>query len=150
MMRVGGGAPGAAQRRCSDPSGLSSLCPVGYYGSMSRSVSVAVDHDPLFSQIAEAVRLHAKGVTKALLFGSFARGEAKNASDIDILLVWPADVDEDSQWDEAIEMAHRVDKITNRVCLPLMYTEDEYRQLPQRYPQLAENIARDSIDLLKS
>ncbi len=120
-----------------------------YDGNMGRSVPVAVDYDALFSKIAEVVRNHARGVTKALIFGSLARGEPEDTSDVDILLVWPTDVDEDSQWDAAMETAYRVDRVTDRVCLPLIYTEDEYRRLPQRHPHLAENVARDSIDLLQ-
>lgn len=116
---------------------------------MSQSVPVLADQDGLFSRIAEIVRGHAKGLTTALLFGSLARGEAEDAGDVDILLVWSDDVDEDSQWEAAMEMAHRVDRVTDRVCLPLIYTEDEYRRLPQRHPQLAKNVARDGIDLLR-
>lgn len=114
---------------------------------MSVPVST-IDYDTLFAEIAEVVKAHARGVVKALLFGSFARRDAEETSDVDILLVWPAHDDEDSQWDAAMNMAHHIDVITARTCLPLIYTEDEYRRMSERSPELAENVARDGIDLL--
>jgi predicted nucleotidyltransferase len=39
-----------------------------------------------------------------IVFGSFARGEADGASDIDVVLVRPADVDdEEDGWGESVE-----------------------------------------------
>ena len=119
---------------------------------MMRTVSgliLATDYDALFAEIAELVRVHVQGVVKALLFGSLARREAEASSDVDILLVWPAHDDEDSYWDAAMDMAHHVDVMTNRTCLPLIYTEDEYRRISQRHPELVESINRDAVDLLK-
>ena len=58
---------------------------------MSQTLPVVVDCDSLFSKVAEVVRSNAKGAIKELLFGSLARREANKDSDVDLLLVWPAD-----------------------------------------------------------
>ena len=115
---------------------------------MSQTLPVVVDYDSLFSKVAEVVRSNAKGAIKALLFGSLARREANKDSDVDLLLVWPADGDADYQWEASMETAYRVDRIADMHCLPLVYTEDDYRRMPQRYPHLAESLSRDGIDLL--
>lgn len=111
----------------------------------------ALDHIPYetdFARIADIVRTHARGTVKALLFGSVARREARESSDVDLLLVWPADVDEDDQWEASRETARHVDRVTQRMCLPLIFTEDEYRELPRSSPHLAEALSRDAIDLM--
>ena len=115
---------------------------------MSQTLPVVVDCDSLFSKVAEVVRSNAKGAIKELLFGSLARREANKDSDVDLLLVWPADGDADYQWEASMETAYRVDRIADMHCLPLVYTEDDYRRMPQRYPHLAESLSRDGIDLL--
>ena len=115
---------------------------------MNGPALASLDYDLLFAKIAEAVRTHATGVSRAVLFGSLARREADTSSDVDLLLVWPSDVDEDVRWDVAIETAHHVDKVAERVCLPFIYAEDEFGQLSRRNPQFAESISRDGIDLL--
>ena len=115
---------------------------------MSRTLPAAVDYDRLFSEVAEVVRTSAKGVTKALLFGSLARREAGEDSDVDLLLVWPADGDADHQWEVSMETGYLVDRATDMHCLPLVYTETDFDLMPQRYPHLAESLSRDGIDLL--
>ena len=115
---------------------------------MSRTLPAAVDYDRLFSEVAEVVRTSVKGVTKALLFGSLAPREAGEDSDVDLLLVWPADGDADHQWEVSMETGYLVDRATAMHCLPFVYTEADYDLMPQRHPHLAESLSRDGIDLL--
>ena len=105
--------------------------------------------DDLPARVADVVRRHASGVSKALLFGSVTRGEAGPDSDIDLVLVWPADTDESARWDASTDIAVRMTRFTGNPCIPLVYTESEYADLPRRAPAFAKSLARDGIDLLE-
>ena len=97
------------------------------------------------ARIASAVRDHAHGVSRAILFGSVARGEERPDSDVDLLLVWPDDTDDDARWDTSMRVAQIVDDVAGRVCIPLVYTHNEYEHLS---PGLASSLERDGVDLL--
>ena len=99
----------------------------------------------LTDRIASAVRAHAHGVSRAILFGSVARGEDRPGSDVDVVLVWPDAVDEDTRWDDSMRIAQIVDSVAGRVCIPLVYTDREYEHLSDG---LASSLARDGVDLL--
>ncbi len=99
-------------------------------------------YEALLAQIARVVNSRAKGAVKVLLFGSIARRDAQESSDVDLLLVWPASIDEDEQWEASREIAHGINQATQRVCLPLIYTEDEYCDMPRSSPRLAEALSR--------
>lgn len=116
---------------------------------MADGVLEGVPYETVYARIAEIVRIHARGVVKALLFGSVARREAQETSDIDLLLVWPTDMDEDDQWEASREAARRVDRATQRLCFPLICTEDEYSDFPRKSPHLAEALSQDGIDLMR-
>ena len=115
---------------------------------MSRTDLSDVSYDALIDRIAEVVRSHAKGALKALLFGSVARREADPASDVDILLVWPPITDEDTLRFAAFETANSINSITNRRCIPLIFSEDEYLEIPKASPAFADALSQDAIDLL--
>ncbi len=97
------------------------------------------------ARIASAVRDHADGVSRAILFGSVARGEERPDSDVDLLLVWPDNSDDDARWDISMRVAQIVDDVAGRVCIPLVYTHNEYEHLSSG---LAGSLDRDGIDLL--
>ena len=96
------------------------------------------------ARIASAVRDHADGVFRAILFGSVARGEERPDSDVDLLLVWPDNSDDDARWDTSMRVAQIVDDVAGRVCIPLVYTHNEYEHLSSG---LASSLDRDGIDL---
>lgn len=62
--------------------------------------------------------------------------------------MWRADIGEDDQWEASRETARHVNRATHALCLPLVLTEDEYRELPLQSPRLAEALSRDGIDLM--
>ena len=101
--------------------------------------------ESLTARIAAVVRERAVGVSRAILFGSIARGEARPDSDVDLLLVWPDNTDEDARWDTAMGTAQAVDGVAGRVCIPLVYTDYEYARLSAPF---ADSVTRDGIDLL--
>lgn len=100
------------------------------------------------TSISEAIRAHAPGASRALLFGSVARREATSRSDIDLLVVWPDTTEESARWSAAADIAVAVTRLTGNPCTPLVYTEGEYAGLPERAPGFAASLERDAIDLL--
>ena len=101
----------------------------------------------LSRQIALAVQRHADGVSRAILFGSVARGDEGPESDVDLLLVWPDSTDEDTRWDRSMRIARIVDAVVGKVCIPLIYTDREYEGIS---PALSTSLQRDGVDLLSS
>jgi predicted nucleotidyltransferase len=61
-------------------------------------------------------------LTRAVLFGSYARGEYTAASDVDVLLVY-----EGEERPDAYALSKRILKI--RRLEPHLYTEDQYRAM---------------------
>lgn len=110
---------------------------------------VADQHDEVWEEIGEAVRTHATGAVEALLFGSVARREDVAGSDVDIILVWPSGTDEDTIRIAAFETGCGVSEITGYPCIPLIFTEEEYRDIPKRSPEFADALTRDGICLLR-
>ena len=76
-------------------------------------------------RIAAAGRSYAHGASRAILFGSVARGEEHRDRDVDLLLVWPSVIDEDTRWDASMRIARVVDDVAGRVCIPLVYTDQD-------------------------
>lgn len=100
------------------------------------------------ARLGEAVRTHAPGVVEALLFGSVARREDRAGSDVDILLVWPNGTDDDTLLVGSFETGRAIGEIIGRPCIPLNFTEGDYRNIPQRSPGFAAALERDGIRLL--
>ena len=101
----------------------------------------------LIARIAAAVRTSgdARSLSRAVLFGSVARGEHHTRSDVDIALVWPDGADEESCLDAAIRIGINVEAAADRLCIPLPYTESEYGGLSAG---LTSALEADGIDLL--
>lgn len=104
--------------------------------------------DTMPDRIAEAVRAQVPGVSRAVLFGSVARREARAESDVDLLLIWPDHIDEDSRWSGSLAIADRVEQLTGNTCLPMVHTESTYEQVSETAPRFARSLAQDAIDLL--
>ncbi|MEX2278540.1 MAG: nucleotidyltransferase domain-containing protein [Acidimicrobiia bacterium] len=101
--------------------------------------------DELIDRIATIVTEEAPGVRRAILFGSLARGNADEESDIDIALIWP---DEEQQESAQQNIAVRVDSLTGNACRLLHYTEEEFATLAERTPELYAAFESEGIDLL--
>lgn len=85
----------------------------------------------------------------ASLFGSAARGDGDASSDIDLLIVRPADVDpEDLLWrDQLDELAHRVRRWTGNNAGIAEVSEGELPRLRKDRPPVAEEVSKDAVDL---
>src|SRR5436190_11378354 len=92
---------GLVQRREAPPSALFSLVDEHVGARAVRALSRA--REAVLKELGElAAEINPRPVS-TIAFGSFARGEADEASDIDILLVRPDDGDDDDRWVSAVE-----------------------------------------------
>lgn len=85
----------------------------------------------------------------ASLFGSFARGEGNAASDIDLLVVRPKDIDvEDERWnDQLFELGERVRDWTGNPAGTVQISETDLPRLRQERPPIVEDVVAQAIDL---
>ena len=108
--------------------------------------------DTMPSRIAEVMRPHLKGASKALLFGSVARWQADSESDIDLILVWPDDYDKDP-WDAKDTISEALSRFTGNPCNTLLFTESEFEKecgpWLEREPDFPD-LPRTTLDLLNN
>ncbi len=73
--------------------------------------SASADTLPEIQQIEPIIRelCHKEHVVALLLFGSVARGQARNTSDIDLCIVTPADIPQSERWDLLSYGSERID-----------------------------------------
>lgn len=101
----------------------------------------------LLRRLVDIVAEEAPTAQRAILFGSLARGDANEESDIDIALVWN---DDTTQRDRDEDIAPRVYQLTGNECRLLHYTTSEFNRLPETSPSLYANIDAEGIDLLET
>jgi predicted nucleotidyltransferase len=85
----------------------------------------------------------------ASLFGSAARGDGDTSSDIDLLIVRPANLDpEDATWrDQLDELADSVRRWTGNNAGIAEVAEDELPRLRKDRPPVVEEVSEDAVDL---
>ena len=85
----------------------------------------------------------------ASLFGSAARGDGDTSSDIDLLIVRPADLDpEDANWrDQLDELADSVRRWTGNNAGIAEVSEGELPRLRKDRPPVVEEVSEDAVDL---
>jgi len=85
----------------------------------------------------------------ASVFGSYARGEGNAASDIDLLVVRPKEIDiEDEQWrDQLFELRERVRDWTGNPAGTIEISEAELPRLRKERPPVIEEVITQAIDL---
>ncbi len=86
----------------------------------------------------------------ASLFGSAARGDGDASSDIDLLIVRPADVDpDDSTWrDQLDRLADLVRRWTGNNTGIAEVPEGELPRLRKDRPPIVEEVGEDAVDLV--
>ena len=115
-------------------------------GSVTRLAGV---RNELRTSLAAIVVDAAPWAVRAILFGSFARGDADDRSDIDLLLVYPDAPDaDDGPAHDAV--ATRIRRLTGNACNVLVYGIAEFEALPNRAPDLHAALDAEGIDLLDS
>lgn len=98
--------------------------------------------------IGAVVQDEAPSLRRALLFGSLARGEADDQSDVDLLLVWPDDTLEATRIESGAAIERRIKSLLGNECRALHYSSTEFDNLDQTAADLAKAVDEDSIDLL--
>ena len=90
-------------------------------------LDLAAVPDSVVSELGRAAAALAAPPVSVILFGSFARGEAGRESDLDVVFVRPAGLDEDDdQWADGIERwRSEVQSITGNPVEVLEVAEDE-------------------------
>ena len=102
--------------------------------------------DVIIRKITEIIREEAPFAVYACLFGSAARGNDHPRSDVDLLIVWPDDIDMDER--DVSEISARVRELTGNPCEPFTLSEREFGQLDRTAPALAIELRDDAITLL--
>ena len=103
---------------------------------------LATIREQLIERLRQDLRTWRPTPTIAVLFGSAARCEASAESDLDVLLVRPAQVDpDDPAWRERVgQLEHAATRWTGNDARVLEYGEDELRDADR------EPIFRDILD----
>jgi predicted nucleotidyltransferase len=84
----------------------------------------------------------------ASVFGSFARGDADEQSDLDLLLLASTD-DDELQWDAQIdELAARVERWTGNRCSCMVFTTERVRQLAIQREPVVDNWMKDGLVII--
>jgi Nucleotidyltransferase domain len=82
------------------------------------------------------------------VFGSFARGEASEESDIDLLLIASTDQDV-TEWESAIELIERTVRLwTGNRCSCMVFSLEQVRELFAQREPIFDNWAADGVLLL--
>jgi len=136
---------GMVERREVPPSSLFRL--VEEHVASRAVLALAGARRAVFEQIGRAAGALAPPPISLILFGSFARGDARTDSDIDVVVVRPAGVAEDDKvWDASVEawlrQARRISG--NRIEIVEVSEREIARLLKGRKP-LWSGVARDGV-----
>lgn len=101
----------------------------------------------LLEAMTEHIRNWAIPTEGAWMFGSAARGDGDEASDIDVLVLRPDPVDQDA-WDDQVErFGAAVSAWTGNRCQIVEYTGSEFVDLTGRDDRLTVDLRADAVDL---
>ena len=106
----------------------------------------------LWSRIAEHANGWAKSPDGVVVFGSAARADGSTASDIDLLVIRPANVGvDDPDWHANVtDLAARVTRWTGNPCEILDRSSDELRSMAATRERLLGEIRRDGRAIVGS
>ena len=79
------------------------------------------------------------------LFGSVARGDGSAESDVDVLVVRPARVDEDVWTNQMMELSRRVRAWTGNACEILEFTKRDLEALARKKDRLITSLKKDVV-----
>ncbi len=101
----------------------------------------------LAAAYADAVRAHfGERLRRIRLFGSAARGDWSNASDIDVLVLLDRITSEDTEW--LVRQGLRMGILSQGILLqPIPMAESQFRHLLDRERAFALEVERYGIDL---
>lgn len=110
-------------------------------------VQLAAQRDELLRRISEAVATWPTQPSAVWLFGSAARGDGAEHSDIDLLVLRPDDVDDnDPRWNDLIDgLSEKVTRWTGNDCQIAEYSESRFAELVLDGERLVSDLRRDAI-----
>ena len=138
---------GLVERRDAGSSALVRLSRANEAGKLVLKLAALPD------TVAQAMRDAAAGITpppaSVRIFGSFARGQAGEDSDIDVLVVRPAAAEGDPRWERTLgEWSDTAARIAGNPLNLLVVSEVELPQLARRKRSVWDNIIRQGVTLL--
>jgi predicted nucleotidyltransferase len=83
---------------------------------------------------------------KLILFGSRARGDAGQYSDIDVVVVLKDDADE-QDFDYVSDCAWEAGFEYGIVIVPVVFTKNEWENGPERYSLLAQAVEKEGVPI---
>lgn len=113
---------------------------------VERVVSPVFEAEQTMAELLEAElkSTFAEKTRSIVLFGSYARGEQDEASDVDVVLV-SLEGEKDQLGSAAEAYESRFRRRFGATLSPLIYSQEEARELPQRAPSLFDAIVRDAV-----
>ena len=118
---------------------------------MPKNIGIAAGWDPderkWLEEFLTAVKAkHARTVKDVVIYGSKARGDWHEASDIDVLLIL-ADDREDER--ETVEnLAYDLSVTADALPLLITMTDSEWKRLGETEPAFHRAVARDGVSVL--
>lgn len=141
---------GMIERREAPPSALFAMVEDHVAAQTVRALSRC--RDAVLEELRVLVRRMRPTPTSAVVFGSFARGQADAASDLDIVLVRPAGIGEgDESWSASLdEFRASVRRLTGNAVATLEVGESEASRRLRRRTPLWTEVLRDGVTVFGS
>jgi len=136
---------GMVERRELPPSSLFRL--VNEHVASRAVLALAGARRTVLEQVGRAAGALASPPVSVILFGSFARGDARSGSDIDVVIVRPAAVAEENEaWASGLEAwRQHARRITGNRIEIVEVSEREIARLLQGREPLWSDVARDGV-----
>ena len=136
---------GMVERRELPPSSLFRL--VNEHVASRAVLALAGARRTVLDQVGRAAGALASPPVSVILFGSFARGDARSGSDIDVVIVRPAAVAEENEaWASGLEAwRQHARRITGNRIEIVEVSEREIARLLQGREPLWSDVARDGV-----
>ena len=136
---------GMVERRELPPSSLFRL--VNEHVASRAVLALAGARRTVLEQVGRAAGALASPPVSVILFGSFARGDARSGSDIDVVIVRPAAVAEENEaWASGLETwRQHARRITGNRIEIVEVSEREIARLLQGREPLWSDVARDGV-----
>jgi predicted nucleotidyltransferase len=98
--------------------------------------------DPIAALTKTAAQIAGEDVEAVIVFGSVARGEAKEGSDIDLAVI------AQSGWDGRVDLEDAVRKRLGNDCDVLVFTAKEFTSLAAAHEPVVDKILDDGVPLI--
>ena len=98
--------------------------------------------DPMTALTETAAQIVGDSVEAIILFGSVARGEAREGSDVDLAVI------AHSGWDGRVDLEDAIERRLGSDCDALVFTAEDFAQLAAAHEPVVDEILVDGIPLI--